>query len=160
MTPAAPRYLDLRMFPNRSLRPEHFRWLMLAVAAVSALGALRFLVLGAWPVALFFLLDAGLLYLAFKLSYRSADSFEEVRIDEARLTVRRVERRKPERLWEFHPHWVRVLLERRSAHDQRLALASHGDRLEIGRFLSPEERAEVAAEIKAGLDRRNAAFGP
>jgi uncharacterized membrane protein len=153
---AAPVYLSLRMFPHRSLtRPQLFA-LIGVVSLICGLGALRFAAIGAWPVVAFMLLDVALLSGAFWLNNRSARRFEEVRIEQDALTVRRVDVNQRERRWNFNPLWVRVGVERLPDSDTRLTLAAQGATLEIGRDISAAERLEVADEISAGLARYRA----
>lgn len=151
-------FLNLRLYPHRSLNRQQFARLMVIVAVVSALGALRFVLLGAWPVAFFFVLDAALLYGAFRLNYASAREYEEVRLDEDALTIRRVSSRGREETIALQPYWVKVELEVLNDFENRLWLRSHGRRLSIGGFLSPEERVEIKAVIEEGLARRDAAM--
>lgn len=151
-------FLNLRLYPHRSLTSRQFRRLMAVVALITAFGALRFLVLGAWPVAFFFLLDAVLLYIAFRLNYAAAREYEEVQLDADSLLVRRVSARGQEEQIRFEPYWVRLELESLGEDENKLWLRSHGKRLLLGRFLSPEERREIKAVIEDGLARRNQAL--
>lgn len=141
--------MDLRLTPHRSLGPKGFRILMLLVAGVCGLGALRFLALGAWPVFVFMLLDVALIYGAFRLSYRDGRRFEQVTLTPDLLTVRKVAPDGAESHSDFNPYWVRVELDQS---DKKLALRLHSQRVAVGQFLSPDERAEVKAEIERGLD--------
>lgn len=141
--------MDLRLTPHRSLGPQGFRVLMLVVAGICGLGALRFLVLGAWPVFLFMLLDVVLIYGAFRLNYRDGRRFEQVTLTPDLLTVRKVAPSGAESRSEFNPYWVRVELDEA---DKHLALRLHSRRVAVGQFLSPDERVEVKAEIERGLD--------
>ncbi|MGK2285602.1 DUF2244 domain-containing protein [Pedomonas sp. V897] len=151
-------FLNLRLYPHRSLTVRQFKRLMAVVAVITALSALRFLVLGAWPVAFFFLLDAALLYAAFRLNYASAKEYEEVQLDEDALLVRRVTARGKEEQIRFEPYWVRLELETFGEDENKLWLRSHGQRLLLGRFLTPEERREIKAVIEDGLARRDQAL--
>lgn len=151
-------FLNLRLYPHRSLSVRQFRRLMVVVGIVTALSAVRFLMLGAWPVAFFFLLDAALLYGAFRLNYASAKEYEEVQLNEDALIVRRVSAHGKEEQVQFEPYWVRLELETIGAEENRLWLRSHGKRLLLGRFLTPEERLEIKAVIEDGLARRDHAL--
>lgn len=146
-------YFDLRLTPNRSLDRRHFRWLIAGFGAITLIAGLRFVALGAWPVVPFLLLDVVLLWLAFRASYRAGRAFEEVRLDDSALTVRKVAHTGTERRIELEPFWTRVQLDRPNADENRLWLASRGRRVAVGYFLSPAEREEIYDVIADGLDR-------
>ncbi|HEY4547426.1 MAG TPA: DUF2244 domain-containing protein [Pedomonas sp.] len=151
-------FLNLRLYPHRSLSVRQFRRLMIIVGIITAISAVRFLVLGAWPVAFFFVLDAALLYGAFRLNYASAKEYEEVQLNEDELVVRRVSAGGKEEQVRFEPYWVRLELETFGEEENKLWLRSHGKRLLLGRFLTPEERLEIKAVIEDGLARRDQAL--
>ena len=130
--------------PHRSLPPRGFAVLMLVLAAVSFAVSLGFVLNGAWPVSPFFGLDVGLVYLAFRLSYRQARQREELRLSADSLTVDRVNIYGEHRRWNFQPFWLRVRFEEQDEHTNRLVLTSHGRSLVVGSFLGPEERRGVA----------------
>jgi uncharacterized membrane protein len=148
-----PFFLDLRLLPHRSLGPNGFRWLMIGFAAICGLAGLRFLALGAWPVALFFVLDIGLVYAAFRLNFARGRQFEDLRLDNAAFTIRQVNHWGSERCHQFNPDWVRVALDEPVAHDPRIMVRAPGQSLLIGGFLPPAERAQVVAEIHQGFAR-------
>ncbi len=143
--PAGPLWLDAILRPHRSLGARGFVVLTVAVALVSALAAARFLVLGATPVAAFFLLDAVLLYGAFRLSFARARGFEVVRLAPHVLDIAQVDWRHRVRRAALNPHWVR--LER--APVVRLCERRHC--IELASFLSPAERTEFAAALATAL---------
>ena len=66
---------------------------------------------GAWPVTGFFGLDVALLYLAFRLSYRSARQRESLRLTQQALDVERVGIRGERQRWQLEPTWLRVTLD-------------------------------------------------
>lgn len=158
MTMAHTVFLNLRLYPHRSLTIRQFRRMMIIVGIITALSAVRFLVLGAWPVAFFFVFDAALLYYAFRLNYAAAKQYEEVQLNEDDLIVRRVSARGKEEQIRFEPYWVRLELETFGDEENRLWLRSHGKRLPLGNFLTPEERLEIKAVIEDGLARRDQAL--
>jgi uncharacterized membrane protein len=158
--PAQPRgvFFERVLMPYRSLPPRGFNILMLVLAGISIGVGTLFVSLGAWPVCGFFGLDVGLIYLAFRLSYRSARQRETLRLANDELTLERVGIRGDRRLWRFQPFWVRVIFEERPDESNRLALASHGQRLPIGTFLPPPVRREVATTLRDALARWRAAL--
>src|SRR5215469_7568313 len=76
--------------PHRSLPPSAFHLVMAMLALVSLAVGIGFVAIGAWPVCGFFGLDVGLLYLAFRLSYRSARRSEILRLAGDAFTVERI----------------------------------------------------------------------
>lgn len=151
-------FLNLRLYPHRSLSIRQFRRMMIVVGIITAFSAVRFLVLGAWPVAFFFVLDAALLYGAFRLNYASAKEYEEVQLNEEELVFRRISAHGQEEQIRFEPYWVRLELETFGEEENKLWLRSHGKRLLLGRFLTAEERLEIKAVIEDGLARRDQAL--
>ena len=137
--------------PHRSLPRRGFAIVMVVLAVASFAIGVGFILRGAWPVTPFFGLDIGLVYLAFRLSYRSAQQREHVRLTEEALTLERVDVYGGRQRWRFQPFWLRVNFEERDAESNRLSLASHGRSVAIGTFLGPAERRKVAVALKAAL---------
>jgi uncharacterized membrane protein len=158
--PPKPVFFERVLLPYRSLPPRGFNILMLVLAAISIAVGTLFVSLGAWPVCGFFGLDVGLIYVAFRLSYRSARQRETLRLGDEELTVERVGIRGDRRLWRFQPFWVRVVFEEHPDESNRLSLASHGQTLPIGTFLPPPVRREVATNLRDALLRWRTALNP
>lgn len=144
---------DAILQPNTSLPPRGFLILISAIASVSFVAGMVFMLAGAWPVMGFFGLDVALIYLAFKTNYRWARMYETVRLSEDSLVVERVSPTGKVQRWRFQPYWLRVTLDSPGAHDSQLILSSHGKRLRIGAFLSPDERVEVADALSGALSK-------
>ena len=72
--------------PHRSLGRVGFLVLMGIFGAISFIAGMAFLLDGAWPVFGFFGLDVLLLYWAFRLNYRHAAAYEEVKVTSCALT--------------------------------------------------------------------------
>ena len=138
--------------PHRSLGRVGFLVLMGIFGAISFITGMAFLLDGAWPVFGFFGLDAVLLYWAFRLNYRHADAYEEVKVTPSTLTVRKVSHRGRAREWVLNPLWVKL---DKVAHEdfgiERLFLVSRGKQLAIASFLGPDEKASFAAELGNAL---------
>src|SRR5271166_2517423 len=143
-----PVFFDATLSPHRSLPPRGFFWVMAVLAGVSFGASVGFVLLGAWPVTGFFGLDVALVYLAFRLSYRSARQSETIRLADDAFTVERVSVRGVRRNWCFQPFWVRVIIEERPDASNRLIVASHGRSLVIGDFVPPATRHELAVTLR------------
>lgn len=147
--------------PYRSLPPLGFAILMAAVGGVSFFAGLHFYRLGAWPVTGFFGLDVALLYVAFKLNYRSARARELVLLDAERLEIVRITPSGRRSSWSFNPYWARLRLDGDAVEDRtRLTLTSHGRELAIGEFLSNEERGDLASALGKALSEVRAVPQP
>jgi uncharacterized membrane protein len=140
--------------PHRSLGPKGFRTVMTLCGLVMAGAAIPFAVLGLWPVACFLGLDLIALYVAFRVSFRSGRSFEEVVLTPIELLFRRVGHRGERREWRFNPLWTKLAHEADEEFGlQRLALVSRGQEVVIARALSPPERETFAEAFGRALAR-------
>ena len=153
-------FFERVLLPHRSLPPRGFHVLMLILGLSSIAVGIGFVSIGAWPVFGFFGLDVGLVYVAFRLNYRSARRREILRLAGDAFTVERVGVGGKRRIWRFQPYWLRVVLEERVDESNRLYVASHGKRLAIGEFLPPAARRELAETIGDALRRWRSSFAP
>ena len=131
--------------PYRSLSAEGFKWLIRGAIAANVVIGLPMYLLGAWPVMGFMGLDVFLLWYMFHRNYFDARRSETLTLTDRELVI---ERRAPEGEREEHrldAYWLKVEL------GERLVLTSRGQRVVIGRFLSPGERDRVADQLKAAL---------
>ena len=163
---SSPGYADAGLFfervllPHRSLPPRGFHFLMLILGLISLAVGIGFVSIGAWPVIGFFGLDVALVYVAFRLNYRSARRSETIRLAGDAFTVERVSVRGERCMWHFQPFWLRVILEERGDEWNRLLVASHGRSLVIGDFVTPASRRDLAASIREALKRWRDALNP
>jgi uncharacterized membrane protein len=154
MRASPPVFLDVVLRPHRSLPIRGFNVMMAVFGAVSFVYGLAFLVLlHAWPVFCFFGLDVFLVWLAFRLNYRSARQSERVRLVEDSLTVDRTSVRGERASWRFQPYWLRVRFEEKDEHTNRLVITSHGRSLTLASFLGPDQRRDFAARLDDALAR-------
>jgi uncharacterized membrane protein len=142
-------FFDATLRPFRSLPPRGFFWVMAVLSLAGFCAGVGFVLAGAWPVTGFFGIDVALVYLAFRVSYRSARQTETVRLTENALDVERISVRGETRRWRLQPFWLRIEYEEDEEGEQnRLVLASHGRSLAVGTFLSPPERKSLAMALK------------
>lgn len=105
-----PTIFSAILTPHRSLGATGFLILMLCLGAASFATGVVFVLLGAWPVFGFLGLDVLLVYLAFRINYRSARAYEEVTVTASELTVRKVSPRgRVREEWTANPLWVRLI---------------------------------------------------
>jgi uncharacterized membrane protein len=162
LPPAAPQpvFLDAVLAPHRSLPPKGFVAVMAVFGGISFVAGTVFVLRGAWPVMGFFGIDVALVYLAFRINYRSARRQERIRLAEDALTVERIDVRGARRSWRFQPYWLRVTLEEKADDSNRLVISSHGRSLVLGSFLGAGERRSFAAKLQDALARWRTHLSP
>jgi len=131
--------------PHRSLSPVGFKWLIRAVLLANLLVALPMYWLGAWPIAGFCGLDVVLLWWLFDRNYLDARRSETLTLTDRELVVERVSPEGEREVQRLDAYWLKIYA------GERLILTSRRDRVVIGRFLAPSERAKVAEELSAAL---------
>jgi uncharacterized membrane protein len=137
--------------PHRSLGPTGFVVLMAALAGISFATGIAFLLIGAWPVLGFFGLDVALVYVAFKLNYRSGRLYETVELTPAKLTWTRVHPSGRREQFDCNPYWARVNLREWPDGRTDLRLIAQGKELVFGRFLTDDERRQFANALRGAL---------
>ena len=154
-----PPLAALRLWPHRSMSRPGFARFFLATAALASLPLLT--VLGSpvlWGLLPFCLLTMGALWWAIQWTYRTGEIEEELRLWPDRVLLTRHERRRPPRSWEANPHWVRAAIhETGGPVPNYLTLTGSGRTVEIGAFLSEEERLTLWEELPRALGRLRAA---
>ena len=138
--------------PHRSLSPNGFALMMSIVAGICISNAYFYYHLGAWPVAIFFFFDVALLYVAFKLSYRTGLVREHVTVSRSALRVRKIEPNGHERQHVYNPYWAKFVVDR---HDEigitSMRITGEGYQSTIGSFLNPDDRESFAKAFSSAL---------
>ena len=150
--PAAPPgrpFFERVLTPQRSLPSRNFHLVMGLLGLISFAAGVGFVAVGAWPVIGFFGLDVALVYLAFRLNYRTARQSETIRLADDVFSVERISVRGE-----------RVILEERPDSSNRLLVASHGRSLVVGDFVPPATRRELAATLRDALTRWRNSLNP
>jgi uncharacterized membrane protein len=146
-----PRVSRFVLRPHRSLGPKGFVILMSILAFISFIAGCAFLAIGAWPVFGFFGLDVLLVYVAFRLNYRSGRLYETVEVTPDEFTITRVHPSGKTERFACNPYWARVRLA--EGRDGRTDLRLHlqGKELSFGRFLTDDERHDFARALNGAL---------
>ena len=138
--------------PYRSLSARGFAVLMVAIGACTFAIGLSFWLLGAWPVVGFLGLDLLLIQFAFRMNYRAARAAEEISLTRDRLSVTAISPSGIAVETGFNPYWARLEVDRHPEIGVTgVRIASHGNRLDVARFLGPREREVFAAALGAAL---------
>src|SRR5688572_23094152 len=137
---------QLRLRPPRALTARQFVALFATLAAAMWLVAL----LGWWGgnvfAPAFALLDSALVAVALRWLWRLGERREVISIGPEAVEVWRSAQPAP--AFRAHPSWVQLEL---ADDGERILLASSGRRCEVGAFLGPGERRQLAERLRALL---------
>jgi uncharacterized membrane protein len=148
-----PLLFEAVIVPHRCLSPRALRVLLGAIAVLSGLIALRFLLIGAWPVLAFSLLEVGAVMLLLWHNARAARGSELVLLSGDALRIIRTDQRGRRTESTLQPAWLRVVLEERPGRTPRLWLAGGRTQQEIGACLGEEEKRDLARALSGALFR-------
>ncbi len=147
-----PPLLRYTLWPHRSLSRNGFRYLVVLSSALMAIPLYPIIGTAAfWVVGAFVAVDLALLFGLIGLTYRSGRVREIVELWPDRLRVERIEPSGKRRVWEANPHWVKVALHDTRRVPDYLVLSSSGREVELGAFLTPNERRSLAEALRLGL---------
>ncbi|GAB4382846.1 DUF2244 domain-containing protein [Albidovulum sp.] len=153
--PTDPPSAVLQLWPHRSLTPEGFVIFIAVTAVMLALPLFALLgTLVLWGLLPFLAAALGGMWWALTRSNRDGTLSEELTLDRDRIRLVRREPDGTRRSWQANPYWVKVTLHRQGGPvEDYLTLRGDGREVEIGAFLSPEERRALAGEIRDRLAR-------
>ncbi len=134
--------------PNASMTKRQYTGICIGVAIFSVIVILRFLTIGAWMIIPFTLLDSVFIIVVFRMVRHSNSVVEKIYCSSVDLTLVREEYGKKQR-WQFNPYWAKVVINkiRHPWYSSRLLIRSHGESVEIGKFLVEEEKQKLAHDI-------------
>jgi uncharacterized membrane protein len=151
--PAPDAPARLHLWPHRSLSRGGFVGFIAvtsALIAVPLVGLVGSPVL--WGLLPFLVAAVAAVWLALRRSYADAQVAEALTLAPARLHLVREGPRGRRQEWEANPHWVRVTLhETGGPVPNYLTLRGANREVEIGAFLSEEERVALRRELEARL---------
>ncbi len=134
--------------PNCSLTRRSATVFFLSIAAVSLGIAGSFAAAGYWPILPFAGLELAALGSALYWSMRQGRMRELIRVDENHVTVHKMHGDQSHE-YEFKRPWTQVHLHQPEATNwpSRLSLKSMGRSVEVGSFLTDEERDGLRARL-------------
>jgi uncharacterized membrane protein len=128
--------------PHRSLTRKGVLAVIAVLLALSATVALRFLLLGAWPVAAFSLLEVPLVGLLLAINMRRARASELIMLNAQEITVIRTDPAGRRNQTSLPSAWLRVKLDPGRG-IPRVLLSSHGRDCEVGAFLHEPDKLSL-----------------
>ena len=141
----------LRAWPYQSLPRRGFVWFIGLTAGFMALPVIAMLGTSVlWGLLPFVLLVIGGVWYAIQHSYAQGDMAEQLVLDRKTAYV---SRRDPDgrlREWTTNSYWLRVTL-RRGPVEAYLTLTDGKREIELGAFLTPEERRSLHDDIQRRL---------
>jgi len=154
LPPAGPE-TRLHLWPYRSLPRTGFVWFIGITAALISVPTLSLLGNPAlWVLLPFVFLAVAGVWLALTRSYRDGAIVENLTLTPTIVTLTRHGPRGLRQAWEANPHWVRVVLHPTAGPVPNYLTLQGGPReVELGAFLSAEERLELRREVQAALAR-------
>lgn len=143
---------ELTLWPHQSLTRSGFFWFIGSTAGLLALPLLALLGTAVlWVLMVFFVLALAGVWRAIIVNKIQLSMHEELTLDRDRLKVEHVPPRGPILAWQANPHWVSVHLRKDGPVENYLTLRGEGREVEVGSFLSPEERAALFDELQDAL---------
>jgi uncharacterized membrane protein len=133
---------------NCSLTP---RQLILAYGVLCVLSfsvATLFTMQGAWYVLIFSALEMSAVALAFICYARHATDREHIALIDGCLLVEKIVAGEVEQT-RLDPYWTRIAPPKRS--EDLINLEAKGVKIEVGRFVTPAKRRQVAHELRQEL---------
>jgi uncharacterized membrane protein len=151
--PAAARHFDLSPHCSLTTRGALLFFGSVCFATFGVAGAAT--ALGYWPVLPFAGAEMLLLGWALKTSMDRRHEHEHIDVTESEVVVE-YSTGTPRRVV-FPRHWARVKIRRPKSplHRAHLVIESHGRAYEIGKFLSEEERLQLASHLGSVIGGMN-----
>lgn len=147
---------ELDAWPYQSMTPSQFVTFMGATLVLVAMPLLT--VLGSpilWFLLFFFALAIWGLWFAIGRQKRAANLLEHLSFGPKDVTLVRRQPGQPDKVWEANRYWVSVHLhEDGGPVEKYLTLKGGGREVELGAFLSPEERVSLYDELQVELAKR------
>ena len=139
----------IELAPNCSLKPAGAVLFFGSICLFSLVFSLVFVFQGFWPVLPFWAVEMLALGAGLYVSMRRAKYTQTLLITESRISLVTRSRRGAQKQ-EFARHWAKVRLrspQRRHGTSQ-LTIESRGQAIEVGSFLTEEDRCRLAERLR------------
>lgn len=155
-SPANSPERQVQLWPHQSLPPRGMAAFVLATFTMISLplyGLLGTALL--WGLLPFLLIAVGGIWFALNKSYHDRSILEVLTISDSETRLLRRNPRAPDQSWECNTYWVRPALHPSGGPvPNYVTLSGNGREVEIGAFLSEEERIALFDELTRHLAQR------
>ena len=156
-----PPLFDNVIRPHRSMTPYGFAWLIGLVAFGFSLPMAALIgKIALWGMFPFILITLLALYYFVMRNYDDGTVNEHIRIWPDLIAVHRHNPRAPDQYWTANPFWVRMKMIDTKALENYITLTGGPRDIEIGAFLSPEERKDLFKDVDDGIRLALSHSGP
>jgi uncharacterized membrane protein len=152
MSSALAPAFEALIVPYRSLTRSGHMIVVAAMLVLSAAIALRFWLLGAWPVVAFSFLEVPLIVVLLAINQRRARASELIMLNGQELTVIRTDPAGRREQVSLPSAWLRVDFDVARG-SPRVMLSLHGRGCEVGAFLHEPEKLSLFLALKDALHR-------
>jgi uncharacterized membrane protein len=145
----------LALWPHQSMTAPGFAGFIGATAGLLALPLLGLLGTGVgWVLMGFLLAGLAAIWTALRANQRARRVREDLALWPDRIRIAHHRPGRAPLTWEDNPYWVRVRLTPDGGPvSNYLTLKGHDREVELGAFLSPEERERLASDLRDALAR-------
>ena len=150
----------LMLWPHQSMTAGGFAWFIGTTALLLTMPLLA--VLGspvAWVLMVFFLAAIWGVWRAIMVNRRHRSLREVLRIGKDRVRLDHVPPDGPALTWQANIYWVTVRLRSDGPVENYLTLSGDGREVQLGAFLTPEERQALHGELQDLLGRTRTEAG-
>ena len=148
----------ITLYPYRSLNKLGFFLLMFVLALFSFIAGIIFMLKGAWPVFGFFGLDVLLVYIFFKINFKSGKKKERILLTSNQLIIEFYESQKIVKSCFLNPNWLKINLVQLKNQTSKLQISSINKAIIIGSFLRYQEKKKVIELLQKVLKQNHFNF--
>ena len=146
---------EITLYPHRSLNKLGFFILMFILAFISFIAGIIFMLKGAWPVFGFFGLDVLLVYIFFKINFRSGKKKEIIILTKNSLIIKIYDSEKIFKIFRLDSNWLKINLIKLKNHTSKLQISSKNKTIIVGTFLRHQEKIDVLYSLEKALKKYN-----
>ena len=156
--PSEDPLLSLTIWPHRSCDRKTFRLISVVIGFILVAPTFLFLNIGfALSILPFSLLSILILSLVGNKNFNDALLIEKLQIYPKKIILERTEPNNNIKKWHSNPYWTRVNLYNNGPVESYLTLKGNGKEVELGSFLTPEERINLKKVIDETLSKLSSA---
>ncbi len=132
---------------NCALSSSQKKKVVLLLTFIPCCIAIGFLMVGMWLILPFIGMEVAALAFAFYYVNSHESDFERISIAGDSLVVERSTKQGSHQ-YQLNAYWVKVVRRKLPNGELRLSLLSHGKEVEVGRYLTKEQREALAEQLQ------------